>query len=57
MKFKVESLRLQESKWGGQYLAIDFNDCISMGIPISKERAIEIRRVIKEHVPDLVIEE
>lgn len=56
MKFKVESLRLQESKWGGYFLAIDFSQSTSTGIKISKKRFLELTRLIEKEFPHLVIE-
>ena len=53
MKFKVKSLRLQKSKWGGHFLAIDFDDRVSTGIKISKKRYLELTQIIEREFPFL----
>jgi hypothetical protein len=58
MKFKVESLRLQESIFDGKYyLGIDFSPQVSTGIPLSKKRCLELINFVKKEFPNLVIEE
>jgi hypothetical protein len=49
MEFKVKGLRLQLSHWDNKpYLAIDFNNSVSMGIPISKKRFADIEKIAKK---------
>ena len=56
MKFRVVSLRLQESKWGGYFLGIDFSPSVSTGIKVSKKRFLELTKLIKKEFSYLVIE-
>lgn len=55
MEFKVKSLRLQESKWGGYFLAIDFSQNTSTAVKISKKRFLELTRLIEKEFQHLVI--
>jgi len=56
MKFKVDSLRVQKSKWGGYFLAIDFSKSTSTGIKISKKRFLELTELVEKEFPQSVIE-
>ena len=56
MKFKVESLRLEKSHWGGYYIGIDFDQRTSTGIKISKKRYLELKALIEKEFSNLVIE-
>jgi len=56
MKFKVDCLRLQKSKWNEYYLGIDFSPSVSTGIKISKKRYLELVKIVETMFPQQVIE-
>ncbi len=56
MKFKVESLRLQKSQWGGYLLAIDFSNNTSTGVKISKKRFDELTELVKRKFSHNIID-
>lgn len=56
MKFKVDGLRLQQTKWDGCFLAIDFSPRVSMSIKISHKRFLELGKTVETLFPNSVIE-
>jgi hypothetical protein len=56
MKFKVGALRLQESKWDGYFLVIDFSPNVSTSIKISKKRYLDLIKTVETLFPQQVIE-